>query len=133
MKHELTAKRLKQAMALANMKAQELADRSGVSKVSISQYVNGTHAPSNISAGKMAAVLDVDPVWLIGFDVPMRRKTDDEPAYYFDPDTAAKAQELFENPNLRILFSAARYAKPEDLQMAADLLMRLKGVHPDEQ
>lgn len=53
--------------------------------------------------------------------------------YYFDDETAKKAQELFDDPNLRILFSAARDAKPEDLQMAADLLMRLKGVHPDEQ
>lgn len=71
MKNEVTAKRLIMALDRINMKAQELADRAGLNKASISQYVNGTHAPSNLSAGKMAAVLGVSPVWLMGYDVPM--------------------------------------------------------------
>ena len=71
MKNKTTSDRLILALDRLNMKAQELADRSGVNKASISQYVNGTHAPSNISAGKMAEVLGVSPVWLMGFDVPM--------------------------------------------------------------
>lgn len=71
MKNEITAKRLSLALSNLNMKPQELADKSGVSKASISQYVNGSHAPSNISSGKMASVLKVNPLWLMGFDVPM--------------------------------------------------------------
>ena len=51
--------------------------------------------------------------------------------YYFDDDTAEKAQELFENPGMRILFDAARDSRPEDLQMAADFLARLKETNPD--
>ena len=72
MKNAITAKRIQQALSDMNMKPQELADKSGVSKASISQYVNGAHAPSNISSGKMAKVLNVDPLWLMGFDTPMR-------------------------------------------------------------
>lgn len=71
MKNELTAKRLQLALSNANMKPQELAERSGVSKSSISQYVNGSHSPSNISSGKMSKVLNVNPLWLMGFDVDM--------------------------------------------------------------
>ncbi len=71
MKNEKTAKRLLLALSNANLKPQELADKSGVSKASISQYVNGSHAPSNLSSGKMAAILCVNPLWLMGFDVPM--------------------------------------------------------------
>lgn len=71
MKHELTAKRLQLAITNANMSAQELSKRSGVAKASISQYVNGSHKPSNISSGKLAPILDVNPLWLMGFDVPM--------------------------------------------------------------
>ena len=74
MKYEETARRLRLAMSNANIKAQELAEKSGVSKNSISQYVNGTHAPSNKSAGKMGPVLRVNPVWLMGFDAPMPEK-----------------------------------------------------------
>lgn len=71
MKNPITAKRLARALSNADMRPQELANASGVSKASISQYLNGSHAPSNISSGKMANVLGVNPVWLMGFDVPM--------------------------------------------------------------
>ena len=71
MKNPITAKRLARALSNADMRPQELANASGVSKASISQYLNGSHAPSNISSGKMASVLGVNPVWLMGFDVPM--------------------------------------------------------------
>lgn len=71
MKHEVTAKRLRDALARADMSQRELAEKSGVNEASISQYINGSHKPSNVSAGKMAEVLGVNPVWLIGFDVSM--------------------------------------------------------------
>ena len=60
MKHEVTAKRIREALSDAKLKPQELAEKSKVSKSSISQYVNGSHQPSNISSGKMAKVLGVD-------------------------------------------------------------------------
>lgn len=79
MKHELTAKRLQIAMSNMNINAQELSNRSGVAKASISQYVNGSHKPSNISSGKMASVLKVNPLWLMGFDVPMQAEEQHKP------------------------------------------------------
>lgn len=66
--NEITAKRLLQAMTDANLTQKELSDKSGVSESSVSQYINGTHAPSNVSAGKLAEALNVSPVWLMGFD-----------------------------------------------------------------
>lgn len=75
MKNTITAQRLSYALTNAGMIPQELANASGVSKASISQYLNGSHAPSNISSGKLAKVLNVNPVWLMGFDVPMDTKT----------------------------------------------------------
>ena len=47
-------------------------------------------------------------------------------SYYYDEETASVAQELFENPDLRILFDAARGSRPEDLRTAAALLRRFK-------
>lgn len=70
MKYELTSRRLREALTDNQMKPQELADASGVNKSSISQYINGSHAPSNTSSGKMAAVLNVSPLWLMGFETP---------------------------------------------------------------
>ena len=76
MKNPVTAKRLAIALSNANMIPQELSNASGVNKASISQYLNGSHSPSNISSGKMAKVLNVNPVWLMGFDVPMIEQSD---------------------------------------------------------
>lgn len=82
MKHEKTARRLRDAMAERNIIAQDLAERSGVSKASISQYINGSHKPSNVSAGKMAEVLEVSPLWLMGFDVPRIKKAKTTDMFY---------------------------------------------------
>lgn len=73
MKYELTAKRLKMALDDAGLSQQELADKSGVAKASISQYINGSHSPQNLNSGKMGEVLGVNPLWLMGFDVEMRK------------------------------------------------------------
>ncbi len=51
--------------------------------------------------------------------------------YYMNKDTARIAQQIFEDPYLRILFDAAEDSRPEHLQMAADILRRLKQTNPD--
>lgn len=80
MKYPETARRLRMALDYADMKPQELSDLSGVNKSSISQYVNGSHKPSNVSAGKIADVLNINPLWLMGFDCPMK----EDPAKHTD-------------------------------------------------
>ena len=129
MKWPVTANRLKQAMNKINISAQELADKSGVSKASISQYVNGSHKPSNISAPKLAKVLMVNAMWLMGFDIDDENK---QPSYYMDPETAKKAQEIFENKELSLLFNAARDASPEDIQTVHTMLLALKKKEKGE-
>ena len=135
MKYPITAQRLKEAMEDNQIRAYELSDKTGVLKSSISHYMNGTHKMSNKTAGPIAQVLGVDPLWLMEFDVP-KHKADDvgnsqQQKYYYDDATAKAAQELFDDENFRVLFDAAQNSKPEDLQMAADLLKRLKGTNPD--
>lgn len=76
-------------------------------------------------AKKISEYLGIDLNLLIGV------QTDEQPEYYYDSETAEIAQEIFETPGMRILFDAARDSRPEDLQMAADLLRRLKQSNPD--
>ena len=71
MRNPETAARLSEAMAISNMTAKELSDKSGVSESSISQYLHGLFSPRNKTAAKLADVLHVNPMWLMGFDVPM--------------------------------------------------------------
>jgi len=51
----------------------EFADKVGIGKSSISQYVNGTNSPGNITAMKIGKAFGVDPMWVMGFDVPMNK------------------------------------------------------------
>lgn len=63
-------------------------------------------------------------MWLMGFDMDEEPA---KPAYYFDDETAQKAQEIFENKQLSLLFDAARDADPEDLETVHTMLMALKN------
>lgn len=76
MEFEEIAKRFRMAMENAGITSAELSRRSGVNKASISHYQNGSHCPHNDNAYKIAQVLDVNPVWLMGFNVPMKKETE---------------------------------------------------------
>lgn len=56
---------------------------------------------------------------------------ENDTGWYINKETAKAAQEAFEDPNMRILFDAARGSRPEDIQMAAEMLERLKRTNPD--
>lgn len=45
---------------------------------------------------------------------------------YYTPETAAIAQEIFENKELRLLFDSAKDADPSDLQTVHEMLLALK-------
>ena len=55
----------------------------------------------------------------------------DKSVYYIDRETASLAQELFDNPDLRILMDAARGVAPKDLRLVAQMLERFKETNPD--
>ena len=68
----------------------------------------------------IAEYLDTTPEFLL---------TGEKSGYYYNEETAKVAQELYDDPHLRILFDAARNSDPKDLLMAADLLKRLKETN----
>lgn len=67
---ELCKLRLNEAMRDIDITAQELADRSGINKGTISHYVHGQNAVTSVNATKMSAVLGVSAPWLMGLPVP---------------------------------------------------------------
>lgn len=69
MRNPETARRLKEAMEDKNISSRTLSEKAGVSESSISQYLHGLFAPKNKTAAKLADVLQVNPMWLMGFDV----------------------------------------------------------------
>ncbi len=103
----------------------EIASKLGVSEAMVSRHESNTkNIPYDIIE-QYAKIYGCTPQYIMGW------KDDDSSGsegYYTNPETAKLAQELFETPGMRILFDAARDSDPKDLQMAADLLKRLKGT-----
>lgn len=59
--------------------------------------------------------------------------TGEEPqGYYYDPETAKLAQEIYQNPELHMLFDASRDAKPEDLKTFYEMILMLKRKEYNE-
>lgn len=48
----------------------KFADLCGIGKYSVSQYVHGQNSPGNVNAVKISRVFGVDPLWVMGEDVP---------------------------------------------------------------
>ena len=69
--------RLREALQLRNMKAVDLARKTGVPKPAISVYLAGTSKPKANRLYVIAKALDVSEAWLLGYDVPMN-KTEDQ-------------------------------------------------------
>jgi len=86
----------------------------------------------NLKYDKLRKIADFLGVNVEDFDeVPISGPQND-PVWYINEDTARTAQQIFEDPYLRILFDAAQDSRPEDLQMAADLLRRLKKTNQND-
>lgn len=67
------ANRLKKAMSIRNIKAIELSEKTGISKSSLSEYINGKYEAKQDGVYLLAKALDVSEPWLMGLDVPMER------------------------------------------------------------
>ena len=133
------AKRLEEALRIRDVKQSELVEKTQISKSAISQYLSGAFEPKQKNIYKIARALNVNPVWLMGKDVgmspqlglgPLIMETMDEDSasYYLNDETRQMAQEIFENPELKILFNASRKLRKEDIEAVIEITKRLKGT-----
>jgi transcriptional regulator with XRE-family HTH domain len=68
--------RLREALDDLQMKPIELAEKAGVPKSMISYYLSGKNVPKADRVYKMAHVLGVNEAWLLGYDVPKVRTSE---------------------------------------------------------
>lgn len=116
--------RIRQRRIELGLTQMELSLRMGyTSKAAICKVEKNGNNITTDRISKFAKALGVTESYLMGWE--------ESGDYYTKEDTAEMAQKLFEDSNYRILFDAAKDSRPEDIQMAADLLKRLKGTNPD--
>ena len=122
----------------------ELARRAGYTdRSSIAKIESGKVDLPQKKIERFASALGVSPAELMGWtEIPQPRAEETqvqaekpadhtEPAsnlqpYYFDPETAAIAQEIHDNRQMQILFDAARDATPEQLRAVQALIRGFK-------
>lgn len=97
----------------------KLAEDLGMSTGIIGMYESGKRKPSYEALEQIADYFNVSIDYLTG--------RDGKSVYYLDPDVAEMAQEIYDNPELRILFDASRHATTEDLKFVIEMVKRMKG------
>lgn len=71
---ESCAARLKMALSVRNMTQSELCKQTKIPKSALSEYVKGLYEPKQDRLLILSEALNVDPVWLMGFNVPMENE-----------------------------------------------------------
>lgn len=74
-----TQERIKELRSRMDISMEELAKRCGFTLSTISRWENGVTPTIKISSiQKMADACNVNPLWLLGYDVPFKKRTESE-------------------------------------------------------
>lgn len=99
----------------------QVSKATGISQSTFSSWKTRRNLLSGDKAKKIADYFGVSVDYLMTGE-----EKEGGEKYYINDETAALAQKLFENKELRVLFDAASDANPEDLKATYDVLMALK-------
>lgn len=95
--------RLRLAMEIERMSNSELSYRSDLSLSLISKYLSGVSKAGSEKLFTLARVLNVNPVWLLGFDVSMRNDTSEESINYVRQGYLNRIKEIIERQDEKAL------------------------------
>jgi repressor LexA len=116
--------RLKEAMRLRGITQTDLMRITQIPKSAISQYASGLFAPKKDRLAIIAEALNVSEGWLMGYDVPMRRKR--EASHIYEDETGCISEE--ENPVRLQIESYLDTLAPESLAAELDRYRALDGL-----
>ena len=97
----------------------KLAEILDVSQQAVGLWERGKNMPSHELVFKIASFFNVTTDYLLGkSDTPHVQDQPAQPApsYYNDPEVAQMANEIKDNPDMRILFDASRDLKKESIE-----------------
>lgn len=66
--------RLHEAIVVSGLQQVVVAERAGISKSLLNKYLKGVSEAGNHKLYFLSQALNVSPVWLMGYDVPMDRE-----------------------------------------------------------
>lgn len=79
------SQRLNELMSIKDVSQADIAKAAGLNRATISCYVSGKRIPANYNIFIIANAYNINPSWLMGFDVPMdvehKFETEEERVY----------------------------------------------------
>lgn len=72
--------RIREALEMRGMKQIELAEKSGIRRGTINNWLNNKYQPKQRALATLAQILDVAELWLAGYDIPMERAPEQKKA-----------------------------------------------------
>lgn len=116
------SERLKKAMAIRGMRQVDLVNSTGIPKGSISQYIMGYAEPKSDRIYALAKVLSVNPVWLMGMNVPMDKE---ELSQTYSVENAQLLMDTKDNPYLLALLKQISKLNDKQQKLIGSLVQEL--------
>jgi repressor LexA len=105
------AARIKEYRASHNMTLSQMEAKTGVPGQTINRYELGQRMPKIDMANKIAAALNVNFLWLQGYDVPEKQE---EPA----DKNIDRLRKLLEDPDFQLIYDKLAKLSPRSLELA---------------
>ncbi|GMO04132.1 hypothetical protein LSA36186_23820 [Lachnoanaerobaculum sp. JCM 36186] len=119
-------KRLRKAVENSGYSQTQLCEITGINKGALSSYLSGRYYPKQQAIEKLSEALNVPIFWLMGYDTESEKDSQEDNSYYIDKEAKELAQFLFENPEYRVLFDAAKDVSAEDLETVKTIIDKFK-------
>ena len=116
---EIFAQKLSKLLTDSDMTQADLANLLGVSESTVGKWILKKAFPRMSIIEKLSVIFNRPKAYF--YDGHEERQT-----YYLNPETAQLAQEIHDNPDLRILMDASRKLSPDDIKFVVDLVTRMK-------
>lgn len=107
--------------------AYKISKETGISQSTLSDWKSGRITPKADKLQIIADYFNVSLEYLMTGEEKEGGET-----YYINEDTREIAQKVFESKELRLLFDAAKDAKPEDIETTYNMLLALKRKEKGE-
>ena len=134
MKNSSLGERILYARHLRGMTLDAVAQAVGVHKSTIQRYEKDEYASPKLPViESIARALSVNPSWLVGksddmwLDNQDEKESQSEDLVNGDPELTEILTRARDDPHIRMLFSVTKDAKPEDIEMAIQIIQRFKG------
>lgn len=117
----LFAKRLKSLIEANGVNQAELAQMLKVDNSTVGKWLSCKAYPRMGIVEKLSVIFNVPKNYFID-------ESEDRKTYYFDDETALLAQQIHDDPELRVLMDASRKLKPEELKSVINMIKAMKGI-----